>query len=180
MKKMATICSLAFLLVVGIAFNAAALPIISGDISFGGVATLDNTDLTQATQISFGTAYVTGVDGAYSSIPPLTLATFQDFIFDPPAASVIPLWTLTDDSTTYSLDATSMFISDETGNSITIKGIGLAHIDGYEDTIGTWVVTANSAGQTFGFSASTAVPEPLTLILLGSGLIGIIAIRRKL
>ena len=166
--------------------NAGATPIV-GDISFGGSTTLDNSNLTEATQFkTFPYTYVTAIDGDYSPIPvPLppsntTLATFTPFGFRSPHITTPPfqLWTLSYGGETYSFELESLAIEPGgTANSITLSGDGIASGTGtinYADNPGSWVLTANSAGTTFSFSASSStVPEPGTMLLLGSGLLGL-------
>jgi hypothetical protein len=181
MKKLATICSLAFLLVVGIAFNAAAIP-ISGAISFDGDYTVNAplgaaTEFTSFTDVEVGSG---GGIGDYSALIENTPLTMYTFAFAPFSAPVPDWWTVEVGGITYSFDITSLSIPLQINNALVLEGNGIASITGMDDTPGTWTLTANASGSTFTFSGGVAVPEPLTLILLGSGLIGIIAIRRKL
>ncbi len=165
-----------------VAFNAEATP-INGDISFAGAVVFDNTDLTLATMItSFSNVFVTSTDGDYSPIAPLTVVTVTPFTFNPITSSITPLWFLTA-FPGWDFNATSMVVSDQQTNHVDISGTGIADIPGFDPTPGTYIFTLNSAGNTFSFSASNAVhgvPEPLTLTLLGTGLLGLFGLRRKL
>jgi hypothetical protein len=179
MKKIILVCGLVFGLIGIMAFNAAATP-ISGDISFAGGTTLDSTNLTLATQfLSFFDVKATSVSGDYSTVLPGTAVTFTPFVFSPPTPAVTPLWTFD----IYSFDATSVAVQFASSTALVVGGLGTGHITGFDDTPGTWTVTANSGKTTFSFSASTVVepvPEPATLLLLGSGLLGLVGLRRKL
>jgi hypothetical protein len=110
----------------------------------------------------------------------LTPATFQDFTFTPFAGPVVPLWTFTSGPTTYSFDLTSVTAAFQDSTQIGLSGAGVLHVTGLGDTPADWDFTGNSGGTLFSFSAdNVAVPEPITLGLLGLGLIGLTAAGTK-
>jgi PEP-CTERM motif len=80
---------------------------------------------------------------------------------------------------TFDLTAITYVNADTSGQgSLTIAGVGLFHKTGFEDTADVFNFSGQNilgASGTFSFSASNAaaVPEPGTLILLGSGLLGV-------
>ena len=180
MKKILIRTSLVLLLVFGMAYNAYAIP-ITGGISFAGAVTPDNNDLTLAQQLTFSSqSFVTTAVGSYAGKAGTSVTVASPLVFDPPTQSVQNLWRLTNFAG-WSFDATSMIVSDRFADSVDIRGTGIAHIPNFDATNGIYIFTINSLGGTFSYSASnTMVPEPLTLILLGSGLLGLFGLRRKL
>ncbi len=191
MKKLLVVCSLVVMLIGVTAFNAAALQ-FTGDISFsGGVTPKDSGGFAtynylNAIQLTFPSlAVITAVDGQYAGLPTYTqIVTFNTVTYNPVTVPITPLWTFVNGSLTYSFGATSMTVSDWSANSIKLVGVGSASITGFDASPGTWLITGNSAGQTASFSSSAAVvPEPSTLLLMGSGLLslfGLLALRKKL
>jgi hypothetical protein len=161
-----------------------ALPLITGDIIFAGEYQTDNSDLTLATKFTgFSNVQVLGSStGSYSPVPAnYSPVTYNTFTFDPVGTSlpVVPLWTFTAGGVTYSFDLTSLAIDTRSASGIHLLGTGIAKIDGYENTTGTWDLAIGTVGE-FHFSAGNAVPDGgMTAVLLGSGIIGLGLLRRR-
>jgi len=163
--------------------KAEATP-ITGDITFGGIVTFDNTNLSFATQVStWNLSIVTSDSGSFSSIPILSNVTMTaPWIFNPSTAT-IPLWSVGG----FTFDLMSSHIVTQTNFFLNVTGVGSLSGPGFTTTPGTWSFTVSNAlggpHSTFGFSSDTAagvVPDSgATAALLGLALAGVEVLRRK-
>jgi hypothetical protein len=157
---------------------------ITGDITFGGVVTLDSTTLSAATQVTtWNSSFVTSDSGDLMSVPVMTnVAMTAPWIFNP-STPTIPLWQVGG----FTFDLTSSTIVSQDNFFLNVTGIGTISGNGFDPTPGTWSFTISNADgkthSTFGFesdTASTSVPEGgATAALLGLALAGVEVLRRK-
>jgi hypothetical protein len=106
--------------------------------------------------------YADAETGTYGAVPQSTPITFSGFVFNPPAASITPLWTFQIGGTVYSFDATidSSFFN-STLDEWDIGGQGMAMVTGYTPTAGTWNVNLSQSGASFVFDSSAAAASNL-------------------
>lgn len=161
---------------------------IYGGISFsGGPIAVDTGHLSTGQSItSFGTVRVTDTTGDYASVPwGHVVTTTTPFTFSP---AMVPnpvenLWQFYHGTNSYSFTLTeiqsvSQVAYPNNTEFLAISGLGMLYMTDREPTAGSYIITANSAGQTFSFSAgNSVVPEPGSLALLVLG--GILALARR-
>lgn len=179
MKKLfaLAICGLGLL---AMSTTAQALP-IDGEVHFAGMwAPSGGTGTATATGIDFvsfqlvldGTGEYTGLTG--------TGVAFSDFTFAPFSGPVAPLWAFSSGGRDYSFDLTEVAVVYQDSTQIGLRGSGVLHITGLDDTPATWDFTGNQGARLFSFSAdNVAVPEPTTVGLVALGLGGLAAAGSK-
>jgi hypothetical protein len=186
-RTIPTLCAAAFCAVV-LAAPSAKANSITGSIGFGASGvTVNSANLQTATDFSVTGPYTDVELGSYAAVPTFTpVTTFNGFTFNPPVASVTPLWSFLVGSVTYSFDATSVTSSFNSSlDEWDIGGQGIAMITGYSATTGTWNINLSQSGESFVFDSSeAALPQSVpdggsSAVLLGSAFLGLAAIGRK-
>lgn len=153
--------------------------LIQGEISFAGGFKPTGGTLATATGIDFtnDSFTVTGADGDFAGTVGHT-GSIYDFTFNPfPPGGVTPLWTLDG----FSFDLLTLTAVSQDDDLLILRGQGVISHAGYDDTKASWILTGNTVtGSNFSWSATTAVPETLTLTMFGLGLLGMgVVVRRR-
>jgi hypothetical protein len=163
--------------------TAQAVP-ITGEIHFAGLwAPTGGTGIATATGIDFSAGGLESVLAGTGnlSVPMGTPVTFKNFTFAPfPGPGVPLLWSFSAGGIDYSFDLNAVTVPFQGGTQLVLSGTGTLHATGFDDTEAIWDFTGNSGATLFSFSTdNVAVPEPITVGLLGLGLIGLTAASRK-
>jgi len=185
-------------LLVTAVMDVSAIP-ITGDIGMGGAYQAVDTSWNATTNgLATGIAFtpelfiVNSTTGIFATEVSSQIGTISSFQFAPglgisdgmggvTAVSLIAdFWTI--DGFSFELASVTNLAAPSSA-FLNLQGTGTISHVGYDDTMGTWSFTGNSAGSTFSWSAgsSVAVPEPgmLALMGMGIGLIGFVAGRRR-
>lgn len=175
--------------IVGFSMAAqAVLAPVNGAITFYGGAVLDGPIGSATSFVSYtGPAgsskpVVGGVDGDYASVPLGTAATFGAFSFDQPLGAPFVLWQFILGSQVYNFTATSATVVQQDSHFLNIMGTGVAYIDGFAQTPGTWTITDTGSTPVLSFGSGTvAVPEPSaqTLLLVFAPVAWFVVVRAK-
>jgi hypothetical protein len=180
----------------GVGTVAQATPITS-HIDISGTVTLTGgSTLATATGLSLGSGVtISADDTSYSKVPSGTaVTTWSPLVWSPTAnVPINPLWSFTYGLWTYSFDATSITVDEQTSDQLELSIGGFANITGFLSPYapnarasGLLIIndTSDSGVYTFNFydpSSIAPVPDGGTTVgLLGMALSGIALLRRKL
>ena len=192
--------------VVGMSTAAFAVP-VSGQISVGGYAQANGSvGMGGATGISFANASGSSVSGTSGMLTSFgagsgafaalgacsssttgcgTIKNIASFTSMPATTSFLTLGAGTGQTVTFNLNSVTSVTrtQDNLGGSLTFTAAGTINYTGYDATAGQFILTAQG-NNIVSFSATTlaantAVPEPMSLALLGGSLAVVGLIRRK-
>ena len=182
--------------------KAEAATYIGGGISITGPASPNAADWGSATGILFGTPtqvltsnasgdfLTAGVGGDQVTMTNFTFAGPSGGPYTTSPSPVAPLWTFTHGGSTFSFTFSTLQIVSQASfrpffnNSfLFLAGTGTLNVTGFLPTPANFSFSGDETNSVFAFSSNTqstaAVPEPGTMVLFGTGLLGLAAIARR-
>ena len=144
----------------------AALQPFNGIIGFGGTCTLVDShsvpisDNNFISAVAFGSinGNIISKSGIYTNATSPTSPIWTPFSFNM-ILPVNPMWVFTNNGSMYKFELTSSTVSFHNSSFLIIGGTGIAHVDGFADTPGTWSLATQtpSIGGNYSFSISAPV-----------------------
>lgn len=147
---------------------------------------LDFTTTGVLTPNVAGNYEVNGASGHFAPLllPGNTSGTIKDFCFTGSGCGVypgVPINTFELGQLGFSFDLLTVQVVFQSASNLILQGTGLFHLGGFDNTPGVFNFAISNTSSTFAFAASQAtVPEPGSMILLGTGLLGLAAAARRM
>ena len=147
---------------------------ITGDMGITGSFTANDT-LDSATQVTLSSATGTSGTGDIGS----TVGFGTSGTIGNGAISLAAFSPITNSITIggWHLDLTSLIITDQTSNLLTLSGNGILSSVGFTDTAANWTFSSQNNGSSFSMTVtagSTPASSPGSLVVLSIGLFGIV------